>query len=387
MNDSNIASTAESGVATDPGFDVPTWMHLLSGWIHRNPRLWIRLGNLETRTVADVIADVRVDRPVFVAGLARSGTTVLLEQLAAHPQVASHRYIDYPPVLTPYWWNRWLGMVPRATEVAKERAHQDGISITSQSPEAFEEVLWMAFFPDAHDPQHSSVMHRQDVHPEFERFYDEHLRKLLAVRKRQRYVAKGNYNLVRLAYLHRLYPDARFVLAIRDPVWHIASLIKQHRLFVAGETSEPRALDHMRRVGHYEFGLDRRAINTGDTALTRRITELWSSGREVEGWAHYWAAIYNHVADVLAADASLRQASLVVRYETLCGEPRTTLEQVFEHTALPVAVEALEAAAAGLHAPGYYRPAFSDEELATIHTITGPVAARFGYAEGIVPSS
>ena len=263
MNDSDTASST-SEAAADPGFHVPTWMHLLSGWIHRNPRLWIRLGNVETRAVADVTADHRVDRPIFVAGLARSGTTVLLEQLAAHPQVASHRYIDYPPVLTPYWWNRWLDMVPRATEIARERAHQDGISITSQSPEAFEEVLWMAFFPEAHDPARSSVMGRQHTHREFERFYDEHLRKLLAVRKRQRYVAKGNYNLVRLGYLHRLYPDARFVLAIRDPVWHIASLIKQHRLFLAGESAEPRALEHMRRVGHYEFGLDRRPINIGE---------------------------------------------------------------------------------------------------------------------------
>ncbi|WP_413042844.1 sulfotransferase family protein [Pseudomonas sp. YJ42] len=382
MNDLNVANIKHE--TRDPGFTVPTWMHLLSGWIHRNPQLWIRLGNLETKAVADAIEDVRVDRPIFIAGLARSGTTVLLEQLATHPQVTSHRYIDYPPVLTPYWWNRWLEMVPRATEVARERAHQDGISITSQSPEAFEEVLWMAFFPDAHDPDHSSVMGGQHVHPEFERFYAEHLRKLLAVRKRQRYVAKGNYNLVRLGYLHRLYPEARFVLAIRDPIWHIASLIKQHRLFVTGENAEPRALEHMRRVGHYEFGLDRRAINTGDTALTRKITELWASGREVEGWAHYWAAIYSYVADVLANDEALHQACLMVRYEALCSDPRTTLARVFEHSDLPVTGDWLDTAAAGLHAPGYYRPTFSDEELALIQTITGPVAARFGYGEDAV---
>lgn len=381
MNDSTAASATPSAAATDPGFHVPTWMHLLSGWIHRNPRLWIRLGNLETQAVADAIADVQVDRPVYIAGLARSGTTVLLEQLAAHPQVTSHRYIDYPPVLTPYWWNRWLEMVPRATETAQERAHKDGISVTSQSPEAFEEILWMAFFPEAHDSDHNAVMGRQHTNPEFERFYQEHLRKLLAVRKRQRYVAKGNYNLVRLAYLHRVFPEARFVLAIRDPVWHIASLIKQHRLFVTGERTEPRALEHMRRVGHYEFGLDRRAINAGDTGLTHQINDLWNSGREVEGWAHYWAAIYRHVAEVLETDAGLRQACLVVRYEELCGSPQTTLARVFEHSALAVSSEALESAASGLHAPDYYRPAFSHEELKTIHIITGPVAARFGYAD------
>jgi hypothetical protein len=372
-----------AGKAPDPGFSVPTWMHWLGGWVHRRPQTWVRLGNLETRLVEDAIADLRVDRPIYVAGLARSGTTILLEQLARHPAVASHRYVDFPPVLTPYWWNRWLALLPRTEETARERAHKDGIEVTSQSPEAFEEMLRMAFFPCTHEPSCSSVLGREDSNPAFERFYDEHLRKLLAVRGRQRYVAKGNYNLVRLGYLQRLYPQARFILAIREPVWHIASLIKQQNLFVAGETAEPRALEHMCRVGHYEFGLDRRPINIGDDALTARIGELWQSGREVEGWAHYWAALYRHVADTLDADPRLREACLVVRYEDLCTAPRDTLAQVFAHGQLEIAPETLEQAAAGLHAPGYYRPTFSAEELALIETVTQPVATRFGYCRSV----
>ncbi|WP_205909357.1 sulfotransferase family protein [Salinicola lusitanus] len=370
---------AASGDISDPSFVVPGWMHWLGGWIHRKPRTWIKLGNLETRAVRDAIADKRVDRPVYVAGLARSGTTILLEHLASHPDVATHRYVDFPPLLTPYWWNRWLAKVPNAQEQAQERAHKDGIEVTSQSPEAFEEMLWMAFFPDTHDPSHSSVKGRDAKHPEFERFYDEHVRKLLAVRDRRRYVAKGNYNLVRLGYLHRLYPAAKFILVIRDPVWHIASLMKQQQLFVAGETSEPRALEHMRRVGHYEFGLDRRAINVGDDDETRHITELWQSGNEVEGWARYWAAIYAHVADTLDADPELESACLLMRYEALCGEPHESLRAVFDHAELELAPQALADAASGLHAPTYYKPRFSDAELATIAEITGPVAARFGY--------
>ncbi|GHB18249.1 sulfotransferase [Salinicola rhizosphaerae] len=371
--------------ANDPGFVVPGWMHWLGGWIHRKPQTWIKLGNLETRAVADAIADVRVDRPVYVSGLARSGTTILLEHLAANPAVATHRYIDFPPLMTPYWWNRWLARVPKSGEKAQERAHKDGIEVTSHSPEAFEEMLWMAFFPATHDPATSSVMGRDREPTAFARFYDEHVRKVLAVRKRQRYVAKGNYNLVRLGYLHARYPDARFLLVIRDPVWHIASLMKQQRLFVAGETSEPRALEHMRRVGHYEFGLDRRAINVGNDEETRRITALWEAGSrgdrasEIEGWARYWAAIYAHVADTLDGDPELRKSALVVRYEDLCSQPLDTLRDVFAHADLDIDAPTLEQAASGLHAPTYYRPDFSDEELAMIAEITGPTAKRFGY--------
>lgn len=372
-------TSARTDRTEDPDFQVATWMHLAGGWVHRHPRAWIKLGNLETRAVADAIEDLTVDRPLYVAGLARSGTTIVLEHLAGHPEVASHRYADFPFLPIPYWWNRWLSLVPGAHEEARERAHKDGIQVTSKSPEAFEEMLWMAFFPNAHDPDHSSVLGRDDRHPDFEAFYDQHIRKLLAIRERRRYLAKGNYNLARLGYLHRLYPDARFLVMIRDPVWHIASLMKQQALFVAGETAEPRALEHMRRVGHYEFGLDRRAINMGNDGETARITALWQSGQEVEGWARYWTAVYRQVADTLDADRALGQAALVVRYEDLCGDADHTLAGVFRHAELPLSDPERQRLASGLHAPTYYQPRFDERERALIKEITAPVARRFGY--------
>lgn len=360
-------------------FAVPGWMHHVGGWVHGHPQAAIRLGNLETRVICEAIADLTVDRPIYIAGLARSGTTILVERLAEHPCVGSHRYVDFPLIATPYWWNRWLALVPQSGDQASQRAHNDGIAVTAQSPEAFEEMLWMAFFPAAHDPKRSSLLNRETDNPAFARFYDEHIRKLLAVRKRQRYVAKGNYNLVRLGYLHALYPQARFVLAIRDPRWHIASLMKQQKLFVRGETAYPRALEHMRRVGHFEFGLDRRAVHVGDEELAARIDSLWRAGEEVAGWAHYWAGLYRHLADTLAADAALREACLIVRYEALCERPAETLTSVYAHCQLEVDAQMLAQGAAQLHFPGYYRPAFSGRERALIEEVTGPVAALFDY--------
>ncbi|EXF45105.1 hypothetical protein BAY1663_02513 [Pseudomonas sp. BAY1663] len=79
-------------------------------------------------------------------------------------------------------------------------------------------------------------------------------------------------------------------------------------------------------------------------------------------------------------DPLLREASLLVRYEDLCAQPREILQQVFAHNQLELEPAALERAAAGLHAPTYYRPKFNDDELALIETITRPVAARFGYS-------
>ena len=65
----------------------------------------------------------------------------------------------------------------------------------------------------------------------FEEFYCNHIRKILLSQGGTRYLAKANYNISRMKYLSKLYPEARFVILVRDPPEHIASLIKQHRLF------------------------------------------------------------------------------------------------------------------------------------------------------------
>ncbi|MFM8584267.1 MAG: hypothetical protein ACKOFW_22650, partial [Planctomycetaceae bacterium] len=58
--------------------------------------VWQWLGDWETRWVGRQLAGVTLDRPIFLTGLARSGTTILLEELSRLPGVATHRYRDFP---------------------------------------------------------------------------------------------------------------------------------------------------------------------------------------------------------------------------------------------------------------------------------------------------
>lgn len=364
----------------DTGFEVRPWMDRLGGFIERRRALWIRLGNFETRMLADALAPIRIEAPIYVAGLARSGSTILLEMLAAHRDTAAHRYRDYPPVFTPYFWNWFLDRVPRQETPAAERTHGDGIAVTPESPEAFEEVLWMAFFPGLHDPARNAVLDERTENAAFEAFYRDHIRKLLKVRGGARYLSKGNYNLTRLGYLLKLFPDARFVIPVREPAWHIASLMKQHALFSEGERRHPAALRHLRRVGHFEFGLDRRAVNAGDGAAVAAIEAAWGRGEEVEGWARYWAHLHAHLADRLEADARLRAASLVLRFEDLCAAPRESIRRVFDHCRLALADDVLDGLASRIRFPTYYAPRFTAGERRTIERHTAATAARFGYA-------
>ncbi len=352
---------------------------LMSALVHRYPRLWIRIGDAESRELSSLLADVPLRAPIYIAGLARAGSTILLELLASAEGVITHRYRDFPPVFIPYWWNRFVDRAQARALAPKERPHGDRIRITPESPEAMEEPLWMAFFPSAHDPTVDQSLGDRHQHPEFERFYLDHIRKLLLVRGGTRYAAKGNYNVTRLEYLLRIFPDARIVIPIREPVRHIASLLRQHERFSHACEGNPRGLAHLRQAGHFEFGLDRRPINTGDGVRTSEILRLWREGEELRGWARYWSQVYGYVADRLQANERLRQAALVVRYEDLCDSPEGTVRSVLSHCRVSAGEPVIQAFSSRLSSPDYYARQFTDEELQVMRDETRATGARFGY--------
>src|SRR5262249_51543993 len=156
------------------------------------------------------------------------------------PDVGAHRYRDFPHVFTPIWWNRFLDRARRKQSTPRPRVHADGLAVSPESPEALEESIWMGFFPDSHDTHSPHVLDGATEHPKFKQFCRSHVRKVLHVRGGNRYLCKGNSHVSRLEYLLKLFPDAKFVIPIPRPREHIASLLKQHDLFTAGETKYPR---------------------------------------------------------------------------------------------------------------------------------------------------
>jgi hypothetical protein len=358
-------------------FHVPAFLDLLGGLVRRHPEFWIGLGRLESRRLAEELRPIRVRMPIYVCGLARSGSTLLHEVVAAHPGVATHRSKDYPMLFTPFWWRRATANL--RPQEPRERPHRDGVMVTIESPDALEEMLWMAFFPRCHDPADSNLLGSADRHPGFEKFYDLHIRKLLLAEGASRYAAKANYHIARLPYLARLYPDARFLIPVREPGGHIASLARQHRWFTAGQRRHPRSLAYMRRSGHFEFGLDRRPIHLGDAERVRRVREAWAADDEVRGLALYWDMVHGYVARLLDSDPRVRDAALVVRFESLCAAPEETLRTVLQHCQLPAADAVAARHAPRVRAPAYYDSRFSPSELAVIRETTAATARLWGY--------
>ena len=308
----------------------------------------LALADLEDRAFARRFAAVAIERPVFVAGLPRSGTTLLLELIAALPGFAAHTYRDMPFPLTPLLWNA-LSRRFRVDGAAFERAHGDGMTVGYDSPEAFEELLWRAHWPEHYRSDRVAPWTAEERDPggEFDPFFRRHVRKLIALRAadagrsgEMRYVSKNNANIARLARLRRMFPDAAILVPFREPLEHAASLLRQHRRFLAVHAGDAFALRYMSHLGHFEFGAALRPIDFGG----------WLEGPDagsplrLDFWLAYWCAAYGALPGGGEARATL------VDYDALASDPAPALARLGRSIGLD-RPEALAEAAGRLRPP------------------------------------
>lgn len=332
-----------------------------------------RLSRWESAALREELDGVRPGSPVWICGMARSGSTVLLEMLNGLPEFTSHRYSDYPWLWTPYWWNRLHARLPLPAVARQERAHRDRIEVNRDSPEAFEEVFWMHYFPGRHDPAINQVIDADADATAFARFFDEHQRKLLAVRGATRYLAKANDHLPRLGLLRRLYPQARFIIPVRNPLDQVASLCKQDALFSRLDSEDSAVSAHLARIGHFEFGPHKRALNLGDETETQAIAACFERGDMAEGYARQWVVQYGHALQRMRSDPELANACLWVSHDLLCESPETEIDRISSHLNLDAGGRQFLASEwqHRLGKPAYYQPEFSQAETELIERIAG----------------
>jgi hypothetical protein len=361
-------------------FDFPAPMYFIAKLTRSVPALANTLHSLETSKFGKRLDSYQVDRPIYVTGVARAGTTITLEMLSKHPDVGNHRYLHMVMPYIPHWIQLIADKTPLMLSPT-ERIHKDRIMVNRASPEAVEEIFWQRYFDNAMDESKSNIMGEEFSDPEFEIFYRDHIRKLLADQGASRYAAKNNYNVTRMEYLQKIMPDVKFIIVVRNPFSHIASLAKQDTIFSEVERQDPRLLDWTKIIGHREFGAAKVCINVGDTNLVREIREHWSNKNTyVKGWAKYWASLYAHVHKKLEQNQDLAKAALVVKYETLCEEPSATINRIFEHAELDVSkFKQKQEYVESLRPPSYYSVQYTDKERESIIKHTGPVAKLFDY--------
>lgn len=363
-------------------FDFPTPMYFIAKLAYQFPTIANLMNKTESLVLRKQMADYEIDRPIYVTGMARAGTTVTLEMLSQHPSVATHRYLHMVLPYTPHFIQLAANVLPLMKSPV-ERLHKDRLIVTRDSPEAVEEIIWQRFFSSILDESQSNILDSTTSNPDFEMFYMEHLRKLLFNQNAARYAAKNNYNASRLEYLQKMFPDVRFVVVVRDPYDHIASLAKQDIILSNLESADPRLLDWTKIIGHREFGSAKICINFGNSRTVEMIRNLWSSPKTyARGWAVYWNEAYSYIFEKLDSNPNLADASIVVRYEDLCEFPKKTIDAIVQHVEIdsgsfrPIK----EYYSSRLTKPTYYRTEYTEQEQQDILRETEETASKFGYS-------
>lgn len=257
-------------------------------------------------------------RHVFVSGLARSGTTLLLRLLAATDQFASLTYRDMPFVMAPNLWARINGGTVKHSSMA-ERAHGDGVMIDFDSPEALEEVFWRVMAGDLYLRPDRLVRMKADAD------LITHFRNYVALiakrYNRPRYLSKNNNNVVRLESVAEAFPQATIIIPFRDPLQQAHSLLLQHRRFSAADDF---TASYMTWLAHHEFGRGQRPFSFSPT------TPKHDPGL-LDYWVWLWIEVYGSLVKRMAALPS----SLCLSYENLCASPTRVWSSLRAALALP----------------------------------------------------
>jgi hypothetical protein len=183
------------------------------------------------------IADEEISEPIIIVGQGRSGTSLLQNVLAAHPDNGALMHWEMmfpcpPPEAATYrtdpriakanalvdQWNRVTPTFPSMHELAGDVPFEDSamMAINFMAP------TWLDTFGQV--PSYDRYIFAQDTGPAFA--WHKKVLKLLQWRNpRKRWVLKDPMHLDRMPALLKEYPDAKFVWPHRDPTRALASLV------------------------------------------------------------------------------------------------------------------------------------------------------------------
>jgi len=185
------------------------------------------------------IAAQEIRRPLFIAGLPRSGSTLLYNLLAQDPANRvplnwETMYPSPPPERATHetdarialtdrqiGWFQWLQPEFRKIHPVAARLPEECVVILSHT------FLSFQFSSMYFVPSYQSWMERQDLRPayEFHRRFLQHLQWRCGA---ERWVLKAPPHLPALEALFTVYPDAGLILTHRDPLEVVASVASLH---------------------------------------------------------------------------------------------------------------------------------------------------------------
>ncbi len=256
---------------------------------------------------------IKVNHQIYVTGLARAGTTVLLNTIYDTKKFASFTYRDMPFIICPNIWN----IVSKYLKSSKpiQRKHNDNMKISLDSPEQFEEIFWSLKTSEKYIFKDHLKYHEIDSYNLS--LYETFVKNCLVKYKKSNYLCKNNNNLLRIKSLIKKFP--KFLLSFRNPLDHSISLLKQNINFSNLQKKDNFTKKYMKYLVHHEFGLDHKPMVFDNLEKTN------SDKNDINYWLDRWIDFYDFIKrEKLKKSPNL----LFIDYEELCKNSKFTLKRI-----------------------------------------------------------
>lgn len=276
----------------------------------------------ERRCLSIDLSQIRVDRPIFLVGLPRSGTTMLQDILCAHPEVAfiTNTMNDYLPYLCGAEDIRRRLRLDFETE----RFLGDSVSVSAGSP-SDATGFWGKWFKDDAFSLEYRVLGKGD-------FTADDLEQIRRVIRRviwsfggrgKRFFSKLLGVLPHLVLVKEIFPDARIIHIVRDARLTANSMVKICRLLA----------DRPVRIGGYDRSTGTRKKAFVPYPHVPRLAEYAKvyGVEDVRTTAHVWndaISLINEVKDQLPF-------FFEVRYEDILADPGQQVARILRFCELP----------------------------------------------------
>ena len=212
--------------------------------------------------------EINNSKHLFITGLPRSGTTILLNFFYNTNEFGSFTYSQMPFITSP---NLFSKISSKVSNKKQERFHSDGIFFDLQSPESFDEIFFSTFS-------------KEEISEEIYNF----VRLILLCQNKNRYISKNNFNYDRIDLIANLFPYSNFIIPVREPSQQAFSLFNQHKNFLKLQKNDNFVRRYMSYLGHFEFGEDHKSWFKPQLFKNFDDPNYW-----LEQWIYFHENIYN----------------------------------------------------------------------------------------------
>ena len=205
------------------------------------------------------IKNIKIENPIFICGMPRSGTTFITHLLDASGYFSSFKYKYLPFYTIPIFWNYFNRFFYFAKKNSK-RIHGDNINVGLDSADSFEEIIWKNNLDNYNEKgfwSHISDQNDKNLIVKLESY----IKKVVKLGNKRNYISKNNNNAFRIKYLLKKFPSSKILFVIRNPIDLAYSSAKVHLKFLKLHNFNFNFSEELKELGHLEFGYYRKLFS------------------------------------------------------------------------------------------------------------------------------